>query len=355
MTDVVTSIDVLDFDSPITEPQNSEPVNQVEPQQSEQNGTDQSPDSQENQSTDAISDYLKTIGINDSNKIKFEDEHGNIQEKSWNDLTEDEKLNILKTPNVKQTDPSEASNYGLDDSETALINYLRQNNLSPDEYANMLQESGKNLVTPEKVYQVDNYSDDELYLADMQLRAKDMSDEELQQALENAKANPDSYAKYIQGLREEYKSLENQQNEQQQAELQAQQQEQYNQFSNSVLNAIDSFQSVGDLDIDMNDDDKSQLAQFILGQDGAGVNYITKALNDPQSLVAASWFLLHGQEAFNEIQDYVANQVKEAHRAGYEEAVNKLSAKPQVIVNQNHQRQQNNNPISSIDDINFDN
>ena len=355
MTDVVTSIDALDFDSPITEPQNSEPVNQVEPQQSEQNGTDQSSDSQENQSTDAISDYLKTIGINDSNKIKFEDEQGNIQEKSWNDLTEGEKLNILKTPNVKQIDPSEASNYGLDDSETALINYLRQNNLSPDEYANMLQESGKNLVTPEKVYQVDNYSDDELYLADMQLRAKDMSDEELQQALENAKANPDSYAKYIQGLREEYKALENQQNEQQQAELQAQQQEQYNQFSNSVLNAIDSFQSVGDLDIDMNDDDKSQLAQFILGQDGAGVNYITKALNDPQSLVAASWFLLHGQEAFNEIQDYVANQVKEAHRAGYEEAVNKLSAKPQVIVNQNHQRQQNNNPISSIDDINFDN
>ena len=354
MIDVVTSIDALDFDSPITEPQNSElndQVNQVESQKSEQNDSDP----QEKQSTDAISDYLKTIGISDSNKIKFEDEQGNIQEKSWNDLTEGEKLNILKTPNVKQSDPSEASNYGLDDSETALINYLRQNNLSPDEYANMLHESGKNSVTPEKVYQVDNYSDDELYLADMQLRAKDMSDEELQQALENAKANPDSYAKYIQGLREEYKALENQQNEQQQAELQAQQQEQYNQFSNSVLNAIDSFQSVGDLDIDMNDDDKSQLAQFILGQDGAGVNYITKALNDPQSLVAASWFLLHGQEAFNEIQDYIANQVKEAHKAGYEEAVNKLSAKPQVIVNQNHQRQQNNNPISSIDDINFDN
>lgn len=354
MTNVVTSIDALDFDSPNTEPQNSEPndqVNQVELQEPEQNDSD----SQEKQSTDAISDYLKTIGINDSNKIKFEDEQGNIQEKSWNDLTEGEKLNILKTPNVKQLDLSEASNYDLDNSEAALINYLRQNNLSPDEYANMLQESGKNSVTPEKVYQVDNYSDDELYLADMQLRAKDMSDEELQQALENAKANPDSYAKYIQGLREEYKTLENQQNEQQQAELQAQQQELYNQFSNSVLNAIDSFQSVGDLDIDMNDDDKSQLAQFILGQDGAGVNYITKALNDPQSLVAASWFLLHGQEAFNEIQDYVANQVKEAHKAGYEEAVNKLSAKPQVIVNQNHQRQQNNNPISSIDDINFDN
>ena len=72
-----------------------------------------------------IREKLIKEGINDSNKIKFEDEQGNIQEKSWNDLTEEEKLNILKTPNVKQTDPSEASNYGLDDSETALINYLR--------------------------------------------------------------------------------------------------------------------------------------------------------------------------------------------------------------------------------------
>lgn len=357
MDSVVTSIDALDFDTPDTVQQNSEPSSQVEPQQSEPNDGDKPSDSQENQSTDAISDYLKTIGINDSNKIKFEDEQGNIQEKSWNDLTENEKLNILKTPNVKQTDPSEASNYGLDDSETALINYLRYNDLSPDEYANILKESGKNSVTPDKVYLVDNYSDDELYLADMQLRAKDMSDEELQQALENAKANPDSYAKYIQGLREEYKALENQQVEQQQAELKAQQQEQYDQFSNSVLNAIDNFQSVGDLDIDMNDDDKSQLAQFILSQDGAGVNYVTKALNDPQSLVAASWFLLHGQEAFNEIQDYIANQVKTAHKAGYDEAMSKLSgrSKPQVIVNQNHQRQQNYTPISSIDDINFDN
>ena len=350
MENDVTTLDNLDFDTLDNEQTNQE--NQVEPNSDGNLNNDQPLHDQENESTDAISDYLKTIGIKDSNKIKFEDEQGNIQEKSWNNLSEEEKLNILKTPNVRQIDPSEASTYGLDDSETNFINYLRQNNLSPDEYTEMLKQQIQNSITPEKVYQVDNYSDDELYLADMQLRAKDMSDEELQQSLENAKANPDSYAKYIQGLRNEYKALENQQEQQQEAELQAQQQEQYNQFSNSVINAIDNFSSIGDLDIDMSDDDKSELAQFILGQDGAGVNYITKALNDPSSLVAASWYLLHGQDAFNELQDYVANQVKAAHKAGYKEAVNK--SKPQVIVNQNHKNQQVYNPISSIDDINFE-
>lgn len=45
----------------------------------------------------------------------------------------------------------------------------------------------------------------------------------------------------------------------------------------------------------MDKDEKTELANFILGNDGAGVNYLTKALNDPDTLVAASWFLLNGQ------------------------------------------------------------
>lgn len=339
------TIDSLDFDNQSEEPISQEPAVDVSKEST----------SQEPAHSDAISEYLKTIGIEDSNKIKFEDENGQIQEKPWDNLSEEEKLNILKTPNIKKTDYSDASTYGLDDSEVGLINYLRENNLSPDEYANLLYQQGHSSVQPEQMYQVDNYSDDELYLSDLQLRAKDMSDEELQQSLENAKANPETYAKYIQGLRQEYKTLEDQQNQQQQAELIAQQQEQYNQFSNSVLGAIDNFNSVGDLDIDMNDEDKEQLAQFILGQDGAGVNYITKALNDPSTLVAASWFLLHGQDAFNELQDYVANQVKEARKAGYEEAMSKLNgkSKPQVFINKSPYQQQSK--IDSIDDINFDN
>jgi len=38
---------------------------------------------------------LKDRGIDDTNKIKFEDENGLITEKSWNQLSVDEKKNIL--------------------------------------------------------------------------------------------------------------------------------------------------------------------------------------------------------------------------------------------------------------------
>jgi len=124
----------------------------------------------------------------------------------------------------------------------------------------MLQQQGASSNTPEPVYQVDSLSDDDLYLADMQLRAKDITDEELQQALEQAKSNPETYQKYVNGLREEYKNLENQNSEQQQAEEQAAQQEQYTQFSNQVLNSINNLNSIGDLDISMDDREKDELA-----------------------------------------------------------------------------------------------
>jgi hypothetical protein len=45
-----------------------------------------------------MSDFLKTRGIDDLNKINFEDEDGNITERSWKDLTNEEKINILNMP-----------------------------------------------------------------------------------------------------------------------------------------------------------------------------------------------------------------------------------------------------------------
>jgi len=34
------------------------------------------------------------------------------------------------------------------------------------------------------------------------------------------------------------------------------------------------------------------------------VNYLQEALQDPQTLVKAAWFILNGDDAFNSIEDY---------------------------------------------------
>ena len=63
---------------------------------------------------DLTRELLTLQGISDMNKIKFEDESGAVVEKSWNSLSNNEKLMILS----HQEDPDTS----LDDAEIELIN-----------------------------------------------------------------------------------------------------------------------------------------------------------------------------------------------------------------------------------------
>jgi hypothetical protein len=45
----------------------------------------------------------------------------------------------------------------------------------------------------------------------------------------------------------------------------------------------------------------------MLLRDETGNNYFWQALQDPDTLVRAAWFVLNGEEAFNNISDYFIN------------------------------------------------
>lgn len=66
--------------------------------------------------SDVVSEYLKQKGISDINKIKYEDEYGVEEEKSWDELEGHEKLNILN-----QLD----DDTNLNNDEIMLINAIR--------------------------------------------------------------------------------------------------------------------------------------------------------------------------------------------------------------------------------------
>jgi len=81
-------------------------------------------------------------------------------------------------------------------------------------------------------------------------------------------------------------------------------QEQFEQYRTIISGAIDDFTSVGNLDINLEDDDKEDLAAFILSNDQNGANYLLSALQDPQTLVKTAWFILNGDDAFDSVSDY---------------------------------------------------
>ena len=216
-------------------------------------------------------------------------------------------------------------------------------------------------LTPEQNYVVDDFTDDELYIYDMKARVPDMTEEELAASLESAQSNPQAFEKQIAGLREEYKRLEEEEIQQEQVLNQEQQQAQFEEFQNSVYNAIGSIEDIGG-SVELEDEDRDLLAEFILGRDNAGVSYLGKALNDPETLVKMSWFALRGEEALDDIQNYYAEQIKIARQTGYNEglAAQNNGKTPKVAVRKNNSKSKvsafsQEQKYSSIDDLDFNN
>ena len=296
-----------------------------------------------------VSDFLKTRGIDDMSRIKFEDDNGNIEEKSWNSLSKEEKFNILNTPiSIPESQEDE-----LTDEEVQLISHIRQNNMTPTQFVQTIAQSQ---YVQEPQYRIDDLTDDELFLLDLESRAGELSDEAAIQALDSAKQNEELFAKQVEGIRKEYKEREDYQLQQYEAEIMQQQQEAYNQFQDSVIGSIDQFNSIGNLDLNFNNSDKEELAQFMLSRDEAGNNYLWQALQDPDTLVKAAWFILNGEDALNNISDYFVNQIKlvseNQYRKGFEEGKKGVASKPQLVINnkQNNQRTKQYNSINDLDD-----
>ena len=170
-------IDDLDDDDilePGQEPQIQEPPLNEPPHQEEEE--------------DFMSDFLKTRGIDDLNKINFQDDEGNITERSWNDLSNEEKINILNMP----LETVEEDNNDLTEEEIALLSQIRQSNMSPSEFIQSIQ--GEQVeITPQ--YKIDELSDDEVYLLDLESRVGELSDEVAAQALATAKQNEELFNK----------------------------------------------------------------------------------------------------------------------------------------------------------------
>ena len=267
-------------------------------------------------STDFIDAFLKQKGIEDKTKIKFEDEDGTIQEYNWDTLDNQEKLNILNTDN-------EDPDTDLDDTEIELLNAIRSSGLTPQEYLQKIQNDSvnnyiQNSEAQQYHYEVDQLSDDELFIYDFISRMGDVTEQEAQEALANAKANESLFAKQIGAIRKEYKEAENESIRQAQMEEEVQAQERYDQFANQIAEQVDSLSDFSGYDLNMDDEDKEMLYEFIVGVDGAGNNYFAKALSDPKVLVKTAWLALNGEQMIHDITEYFQKEISSVRKESYD-------------------------------------
>lgn len=289
---------------------NDDPDNQDPPQD---NSDDDNLDNSDEDDDDFTLQVLNLKGISDPSKIKFEDESGAIIERNWNDLSDNERLMILAGTEDPERD--------LEEDEILFINQLRENNLTPQQYIQAIQQQAAQQALEEyqqglqPTYEIDSLSDDELFALDLleKVGEENITDEELKEALEHAKANETLFAKQIEGLRATYKNLEDQQRyDAEQAQIQ-QAEEQYREFSNEVLNEISSFDSLANQEIELSTDDKNDIANYMLTRRDTGVSDFYRDMQDPKTATLAAFWLLRGPEILSEME----NQIKAAYQRGF--------------------------------------
>lgn len=293
------------------------------PAESTEGTTESTVEEPSNDYTDDLTEeVLKSKGIADPNRIKFEDDNGNIVERSWDSLNREEQLNILSDQEPEQEQ--------LDNSEIDLINYIRGNGLTVDEFIDQMQQPQ---VAPEpKRYNVDDLSDDEVYALDLLHKVgEDLTDEEISSAIESAKQNEDLYAKTIEGLRKEYIRLQEEEEVQKANEQAAIQQEQYNAFASNIINEIRGLNEFAGQPLQLSEEDVEDLSSFILDIDERGMSAFGRAMNDPKFFTKAAFWILNEDKIVDELN----NQIQENYRRGYEQAKFDLQGgnKPKLVVN----------------------
>lgn len=306
--------DVDEFDeTPTQEKQEPDP----KPEKTGNQETDSTPPSEGDQEDDLTTEVLRLRGISNPDKIKFEDESGAVTERSWDSLTKEEQINIL----ADQREHQETNN-DLAEDEADLINAIRNSGMGVQDY---MQTITPQINQPQDTNQFDAMSDEDLYAFDIlnKVGNDNITDEELDAALEAAKANETLFKKTVDGLRQQYNRLQEEQKQNIANQQQAAAQQRYQAFANVVNNQIDNFNSFAGQPIQLSNQDKDNLSEFMLALDEDGSSALGKALQDPKLLTKAAFWLLNEQDLIAELQKQQQDAYTRGYNAGKGDILNK--------------------------------
>lgn len=259
---------------------------------------------QEQETLDYLTKFLKNKGV-DREKVRIQDDNGEIKEYKFDDLDDVTKYGILNTEDELP----------ITDEEIDVINFLRDQEMSLPQFIELqkrqaIQEYLQQNQEPE--YYTDQLSDDDLFKFDLQSKIKDLSDEDAEAQLENAKENEVFFKRRIEALRKEYKDKEDAETRAYEQQAAQQQEEAYNQLVDLYTNTSLDIEDINGMELD--NEDRNEVLTFLLDRDASGQTGFIKLMNNPRKVFEMAWFALKGEEAHNALTSYWDNKVKMAER-----------------------------------------
>ena len=252
---------------------------------------------------DYLTQLLKSRGV-DRERVRIENEDGEIEEWKFDDLDDETKFGILSQ-----------SNDMLSDDEITAVNFLRQNRMNLQDFVEYqrqqaIREFLEQNSTPQ--YTVDQVSDDDLFRFELQDQMPDLTDEEIEDQLNRAKENETFFQKKVAALRKEYKELEDNQIKANEEQAAAEKEEQFNQLAQSLVSVARDTEEMNGMLLD--DQDKEDVLSFLLDRDANGQSEFYKLFSDPKALFKMAWTMLKGDQAHETYTQYFTNEIAKARR-----------------------------------------
>jgi len=263
---------------------------------------------------DYISRLLEARGFKDK-VIQITDENGETSNVNFDDLSDQEKFDLL-SDHEESTLPS--------DEELKTLNFLRTNNMTLEDFAKWQREQGvqEYLASQSPITEFDEFTDDEMIAYDfIQRFGEEMSDEEIDAEIDRLKADPDAYAKRVNLLRASYKSEAEAQSKLYEQEEQTRNQAAEEEFKTAYINAAGNINYIHGMDLDNND--RQELLDFVLTKDAANRTGLSKALDNPESVLKMAWYLLHGEETYDNTVDYFKKEIAKRSKENNTRVINR--------------------------------
>lgn len=302
-----------------------------EPEENDDNEPE--PSDGEPVASDYLSKMLRERGV-DRERVRIENEEGEIEEWRFDDLDDETKFGILNS-----------NDNSLSDDEITAINYLRQNRMNLQD----LVEYHRNQAIKEYLeqnqsvaYTVDQVSDDDLYRFELQDQMPDLTEEEIEDQLARAKENESFFQKKIAALRKEYKELEDNQLRAEEERVAAEKEDQFNQLASSLVSVARSTEEMNGMLLE--DEDREDVLSFLLDRDANGQSEFYKLFSNPEALFKMAWYMKYGDQAHASLTQYYNQEIAKARRA----------AKPQEPARQRSVRRASTKTTSEYDPYDFD-
>ena len=166
----------------------------------------------------------------------------------------------------------------------------------------------------QRTYNIDEYTDDEVYLYDLKNKYPEFTDEELNSKLDSAKLNTELFDKEVAAIRTNLKNIEDEQAKQQEE----QEAQSYQELQNNLQLAMSEFTQI-ELDpedkeqdalaLDVTDEDRAIMLRYLVERDKDGKSQLVKDLEDPKALIELAYYRTRERDNLTGLTRYWKNEL----------------------------------------------